>query len=132
MPANVSSGTRENVSLAEVDRRVQTPSAFHHLGRQINAADFRAAVVQVTGKVTRSGPDVANQRTALDAFRESIKKLSIKRLVMQIIVNAPDILVSDAAIAFVQIADDGLLHRLTFRARESICWAWSKTTPKER
>jgi hypothetical protein len=98
----------------EVDFWRELPGTIDHRGREIDAADVDALLVQVSGDVTGSAAHVADGADVADARGEPVEQLAVERLVPQFVEDAVDVLVGDkivcvaAGIRFLRVHFTGL------------------------
>jgi len=98
-PSPIGYVQRHHVALPELDAGSQAVRALDQLGREVDATNLNPVLVQVTSDMTRPAPQIAGRANVAHARSKTIEKLTIKRLVPQLIEDASDVFVRYSVVA---------------------------------
>ena len=98
-PSPIGYVQRRHVALPELDAGSQAVCALDQLGREVDATNLNPVLVQVTSDMTRPAPQIAGRANVAHARSKTIEKLTIKRLVPQLIEDASDVFVRYSVVA---------------------------------
>src|SRR6185436_2293281 len=88
-----------HVALLERHPRVQGAGLPDHGRGEIDADDLQAAVVEIAADVAGSAADVADGSGTAYGGGEPVEELAVQRLVPQLVVDPPDVLLGHAIVA---------------------------------
>lgn len=77
---------------------MQALCSSYHLGRQIDPANLRAAIMDITGNMARSASELAGGTGITNVGCESFEKVAVERLSGQLAGNAQHILLRDGVV----------------------------------
>src|SRR5215472_9905463 len=126
---------RHHVALPELDVRCQPTRSLEHGRGQVDATDVNATLVQVTSNVPGTATHVARRADVAHARGEPVEQLSVERLVLQLLEDAPDILVGYEVVAglvvLTLVSTLRSIRTRTLTDRTSSCsrHAWPRPSP---
>jgi hypothetical protein len=90
---------REHVAFAEVHAGIEAPSMDQHGGREVEAEDGRAGVVEIARDVAGTAAHVADYAASGCGGGETIEQLAVEGLIAQFVENPAGVLIGDAVVA---------------------------------